>query len=177
MLRFVYGIIFTLAFLGAAAVVGVFVGALPPGADVKPPALEKWAARKSLHATMSREDVVYHNPLQPTDANLVAGAKLYSVDCAVCHGASDGAASTLAKGFYIEAPLLAKDGVEDDPENMTYWKLDHGIRFSAMPAFGGTLSSEQLWQLTMFVARMDKLPPAADAVWKKLPTAAMTPAP
>jgi mono/diheme cytochrome c family protein len=55
---------------------------------------------------------------------------------------------------------------------MTYWKLDHGIRFSAMPAFGSTLTSEQLWQITMFVARMDKLPAAVDAAWKKIPSAA-----
>jgi len=176
-LRFVYGIIFTLAFLVAAGFAGVYVGALPSGADVKPPALERWAAKKSLKATMAREDVAYKNPLQPTDANLIAGAKLYGANCAVCHGASDGLASTLSKGFYIDAPLLAKDGVEDDPENMTYWKLDHGIRFTAMPAFGATLSAEQLWQLTMFLSRMDKLPPAADAVWKKLPSAAESPAP
>ncbi len=177
MLRFIYGIIFTLAFVVAAAFAGIYAGALPPGADVKPPALEKWAAKKSLKATMKREDVAYKNPLQPTDANLIAGAKLYGANCAVCHGASDGLASTLSKGFYIEAPLLAKDGVEDDPENMTYWKLDHGIRFSAMPAFGATLSAEQLWQLTMFLTHMDKLPPAAEAVWKKLPSAAESPAP
>ncbi len=177
MLRFIYGIIFTLAFVVAAAFAGIYAGALPPGADVKPPALEKWAAKKSLKATMKREDVAYKNPLQPTDANLIAGAKLYGANCAVCHGASDGLASTLSKGFYIEAPLLAKDGVEDDPENMTYWKLDHGIRFSAMPAFGATLSAEQLWQLTMFLTHMDKLPPAAEAGWKKLPSAAESPAP
>jgi mono/diheme cytochrome c family protein len=177
MIRFVFGIVFTLAFLAAAAVVGIYLGVVPAGADVKPPALEKWAAQKSLHASMAREDANYVNPLQPTDANLLAGVQLYGTHCAVCHGASDGKASTLSKGFYIEAPLLATDGVEDDPEKMTYWKLDHGIRFSAMPAFGSTLSSEQLWQLTMFLARMDKLPPAVDAAWKKIPSVATTPSP
>ena len=63
------------------------------------------------------------------------------------------------------------------PENVTYWKLAHGIRFSAMPAFGSTLSSDQLWQLTMFLSRMDKLPAAADAAWKRIPSAAVSPAP
>ena len=177
MIRFLYGIIFTLAFALAAIVAGVYLGALPAGADAKAPGLERWAARTSLHAAIDREDVAYKNPLQPTDDNLVAGANLYGAHCAVCHGTSDGKASTLAKGFYIKAPLLATDGVEDDPENETYWKLDHGIRFSAMPAFGKTLTSEQLWQLTMFLGHMDKLPPAADAAWKKLPSATVTPAP
>ncbi len=177
MLRFIYGIIFTLALFVAAAFVGVQLGVVPAGADVTPPALEAWAARRSLHATIDRERTAYTNPLQPTDANLVAGVALYGANCAVCHGAADGKPSTLSKGFYIDAPLLAKDGVEDDPENETYWKLDHGIRFSAMPAFGGTLSSDQLWQLAMFLNRMDKLPPAAAAAWQKLPSAAASPAP
>jgi mono/diheme cytochrome c family protein len=172
MLRFVYGIIFTLAVLASAAYVGVIMGALPAGADAKPPALERWAAKKSLHAAIAREDTGYVNPLQPTDANLIAGAKLYGANCAVCHGAADGKESTLAKGFYIRAPQLATDGVEDDPLKVTYWKLEHGIRFSAMPAFGSTLSSEQLWQLTLFLNRMDTLPPAAEAVWKKIPSSA-----
>ncbi len=177
MIRFLYGIIFTLGFLIAAAVAGVYAGALPPGADVKPPALEEWAAKRSLHASIAREDGGYVNPLQPTDANLMAGVRLYGANCAACHGAADAQPSTFAKGLYIEAPQLAKDGVEDDPENVTYWKLDHGIRFTAMPAFGKNLSSEQLWQLTMFLARMDKLSPAVDAEWKKLPSAAASPAP
>lgn len=177
MIRFLYGIIFTLGFLIAAAVAGVYAGALPSGADVKPPGLERWAANRSLHASIAREDAAYANPLQPTDANLLAGVRLYGANCAACHGTADALPATFAKGFYIEAPLLAKDGVEDDPENVTYWKLDHGIRFTAMPAFGTNLTTEQLWQLTMFVARMDKLSPAVDAEWKKLPSAAATPAP
>jgi mono/diheme cytochrome c family protein len=172
MVRFLSGVVFTLAFIAAAGYAAVVLGVASAGADAKPPALEKWAARTSLEAAMSREDAGYVNPLQPTDANLVAGVKLYGANCAVCHGAADGKPSTLSRGFYIKAPQLATDGVEDDPEKMTYWKLEHGIRFSAMPAFGATLSSDQLWQLTMFLARMDKLPAAAAAAWKKLPSSA-----
>ena len=172
MIRFFYGVVFTLAFLAAAGFAAIKLGVLSAGADAHISWAEKFAAKTSLHASIARGDVKYRNPLQPTDANLSAGATLYGADCAVCHGAADGRSSTLAKGFYIDAPLLAKDGVEDDPENVTYWKLDHGIRFSAMPAFGKTLSSEQLWQLTMFVSRMDKLPPAAEATWKAIPSAA-----
>ena len=177
MIRFAYGIVFTLAFLAAAAYAGTVLGVVPAGADTKPSAIERWMAKRSLHATIAREDAVYVDPLQQTDANLLAGVKLYAANCVVCHGAADGKASTLAKGFYIEAPQLATDGVEDDPEKMTYWKLVHGIRFSAMPAFGGSLSTEQLWQLTMFLAKMDRLPPSVDAAWKRVPSAAASATP
>ena len=167
---FINGIVFTLALLAAAGVAAVVTGALPPGADNKPPALEKFAARTSLHATIARESAGLTNPLPMTDENLIAGIKTYGNDCAVCHGAADAKESTLAKGFYIEAPQLAKDGVEDDPDGVTFWKLKHGIRFSAMPAFGDNLSDDDLWKVTLFLKHMDKLPPAADAAWKKLPS-------
>jgi mono/diheme cytochrome c family protein len=174
---FINGIVFTLALLIAAGFAAIQLGVMPAGADAQPFPGEKWMAKRSLHAAMAREDAGYVNPLQPTDANLITGVHLYAVNCAVCHGAADAAQSTLSKGFYIEAPQLAKDGVEDDPEKVTFWKLKHGIRFSAMPAFGATLSDDDLWKLTMFLATMDKLPPAVEAEWKKVPSAAVTPAP
>jgi mono/diheme cytochrome c family protein len=56
--------------------------------------------------------------------------------------------------------------VSDDPAGETYWKIEHGIRFTGMPAFVGSLSEEQIWQIAYFLSHgMDKLPPAADAIW------------
>ena len=169
------GIVFTIALLVAATVAGVKLGMLPSGADAKPLPMEKLAANTSLHASIRRDTRGMTNPLQPTEANLAAGVKLYGENCAVCHGAADAKPSNLAQGFYIEAPQLAKDGVEDDPLPTTYWKLVHGIRFTAMPAFKKTLSDDDLWKLTMFLNKMDKLPPQAEADWKKLPSVAGKP--
>ncbi|MGH7727919.1 MAG: c-type cytochrome [Vulcanimicrobiaceae bacterium] len=176
MRTFLYGIVFTVAALVAAALAGILGGVLPAGADVKPSPLERWAAKVSLRVTIARESKGYADPLQPTDANLIAGIRLYGQNCAVCHGTSDAKASLLARGLSIKAPLLAKDGVEDDPEGETFWKLEHGIRFSAMPSFAKTLSSDDRWRLTLFLRHMDHLSPAAQAQWKALPSAAATPA-
>jgi mono/diheme cytochrome c family protein len=145
---------------------------MPAGADVKPPALEVWAANTSLHATLRREATEpAQNPVAPTDANLEAGIKLYARNCAVCHGASDAKSSAIAKGQYIETPQLAKDGVEDDRPAVTYWKIKHGIRFTGMPAFG-SLSDEQIWQITAFLQHMDRLPAAPKKSWEQLPSQA-----
>ncbi len=171
MLRFCYGLITGLSILFTITLLAVLLGAIPSGADVKPPALETIAAKLSLNAAISRESKGLDNPLPPSESNLLAGVKTYAANCAVCHGAADAKPSTLAKGFYIGSPQLAKDGVEDDPEARTFVKMQHGIRFSAMPAFGSTLSEVKLWQLAAFLKRMDKLPPVVDAEWKKVPTA------
>lgn len=165
--------------LGAAATVlagllGVYIflarGWMPANADGKPPALEKWAARMSLHATIAREALTAPSPLPADDKNLVAGVRLYAANCAVCHGAADGAASNIATGLYQHAPQLAKHGVEDDEEGEIYWKIDHGIRLTGMPSYRATLTPDQIWQVTMFLKHMDDLPPAAKKAWAAVPS-------
>jgi len=172
---FVNGIVFTVALLAAAAYVGVLEGLLPSGADVKASQVERWAANTSLRATIDRETKGLANPLTATDANLIDGVHAYATRCAVCHGAVDGAESDIAKGFYIRAPQLAQHGVEDDPESETFWKIEHGIRFTAMPAFGSTMQADDAWKVAMFLKRMDTLPAGVEAEWKKVPSAASPP--
>ncbi len=161
-------VVATLAALLLLAYVALKAGMMPANADAKPPRLERWAARVSLHASLAREAPRTPNPMALTDDNLIAGIKLYARDCAVCHGASDEKPSNIAKGLYQKPPQLAKDGVEDDPEGVTYWKVTHGIRFTGMPSFGRTLSDQQRWQLTLFLKHMDSLPPAPQRAWESV---------
>lgn len=150
----------------------VSIGAMPANADAPPPALERWAAHRSLKATLKREASKQDNPLPVDDANLLSGVKLYAENCAVCHGASDGQASNIAKGLYQHAPQLAKHGVEDDEDGETYWKIYHGIRLTGMPAYRESLSEKQVWQLTLFLKHMEDLTPAAEKAWKAVPSQA-----
>lgn len=173
--RFLAGFIVALLALALGGFAAVVLGLMPAGADQPPGLLERWAARRSLHETIARESHALASPLAATDATLLEGAKIYALDCLVCHGAADGRSSTLARGLYIQPPQLATDGVEDDPVGETYWKVKHGIRFTAMPAFGGSLREEQLWSVALFVGRLGHLPPPVAAVWNGLPSAAAAP--
>ena len=150
----------------------VSMGCMPANADAKPPALEKWAARKSLKATIDREAPKTPNPVALDDENLKACVKLYAANCIACHGAADGAASNIAKGLYQRAPQLGKHGVTDDEEGETYWKIYHGIRMTGMPSYRGTLSERQMWTITLFLKHMDELTPGAEKAWKALPSQA-----
>jgi thiosulfate dehydrogenase len=149
----------------------VMFGLIPANADSKPPALEQWIARKALHAAIARQAPKGDNPVALTDANLVAGIKLYAADCAVCHGAADGKASHVASGLYQRAPQLAKHGVEDDEDGENYWKIAHGIRMTGMPGFSKSLSEDEIWKLALFLKHMDSLPPAAQKAWDAVPSA------
>jgi thiosulfate dehydrogenase len=156
------------------AVVGGYVvlriGLVPANADAKPSPVEIWAARTSLRATLSREAPKTANPVPQTDANLVAGIGLYGQHCAICHGTAKGnaSASPVARGEYPKPPQLATHGVEDDPEGDTFWKLEHGIRWTGMPSWKGTLTDRQIWTLALFLKHMDKLPPAAEQAWQQV---------
>lgn len=170
MLRgFILGIIAVVVLALVVGYVGVTQGLLiPANADARPGKMETWAARSSLHATLRREASTSPNPLPTTMPNLLNGIKLYGENCSVCHGVADGHASTIAAGLYQNAPQLAKDGVEDDPDGVTYWKIYHGIRMTGMPSFGKALSDNQIWAVAMFLKHMDKLPPQAEQAWKGL---------
>src|SRR5579883_2975711 len=171
MKKFLAGVVATIivGFIGAYAFISF--GCMPANADGKPPWIEKWMARTSLHASIRREAPQGPIPVALNDANLAAGVRLYAANCAACHGASDGKASNIAVGLYQHAPQLAGDGVEDDPEGVIYWKVKHGIRLTGMPAFSGTLTEEQVWQTVLFLKHMDSLPPAVEKVWKAVPSA------
>ena len=174
---FLGGVIFTLIVLIGVGYIAVKTGIVPANADGKPAALESWVANTALKAALERDSKGLKNPVRPTDENLITGVHLYAENCAICHGASDAKPSNLAQGFYIEAPQFAKDGVEEDPEAASFWKVKHGIRFTAMPSFTTTLQDEEIWKIAMFLKQMDKLPPTVDDEWKKVPSVAATPPP
>lgn len=162
------GILFTIVATAIAGYAIIRAGIMPANADERPPRFEVWAAKTSLHATLRKSAPRVTDPLSPTNGNLIAGVKLYAQNCAVCHGDSSGNATNVAKGLYQKPPQLANDGVEDDPDGVTYWKLAHGIRWTGMPAFDHTLSDKQIWQLTLFLKSMDHLPQAAQRAWQQV---------
>ena len=166
----ILGIVFTfvVALIGAYALLQS--GFIPANADAIPSGLETWMARTSLDATLAREAPQDPNPVALTDQNLVHGVQLFAQNCAVCHGSAKGEAtrSPIAKGLYQKPPQLASDGVEDDPDGYSFWKIKHGIRLTGMPSFGYTLSDREIWTLALFLKHMDKLPPAVQRTWQQV---------
>src|SRR5690242_18886623 len=97
----------------ATAIAGYMIirtGTMPANADDKPPKFEIWAAKTSMHATLSRSAPRVTDPLAASGANLAEGIKLYATNCAVCHGDASAQATNVAKGLYQKPPQLAKEG-------------------------------------------------------------------
>ena len=160
------GFVVALALVSLAAFGAVKTGAVPARQDLRPSKLESWLARTSLKATIDREAPPPPYPYgPPSEADFVAGANLYVQNCAVCHGTTHSSPSAIARGLSVRAPQFAKHGVDDDPEGETYWKVEHGVRMTAMPAYDKTLDEKAIWQLTYFLKHLRALPPRAKAIF------------
>jgi thiosulfate dehydrogenase len=145
---------------------GVYVyvkmGLLSLATTAKPFPMEETLAHLALRASIGNAGTAT-DPLPVTDVNLLAGAKAYREQCAVCHGLPGQTKTQIAAGMFPPPPqLLEGHGVTDDPEGTTYWKITNGIRLSGMPRFDAMPETAR-WQMTMFLKHADKLPPAVQA--------------
>ena len=161
-------------FLGFVIAVVVVLGAgflcvrfglMDPRADIPVNSLERRIAMPSLDAAVDRRAPEVQNPVQPTDANLIAGMKVYQANCASCHGDIHHPHGMLADALYPRAPQFVED-TADMPENQNFYIIQHGIRLSGMPAWKQVLNEQEMWQVTAFLSHMDKLPPHVSDAWK-----------
>jgi thiosulfate dehydrogenase len=173
---FVFGVLIGAALL-AGGIYYYFVSGMAPAAVADPPMLmEKKMASRSLNSHIDKANIPAP-PIQPTEEVLVAAAKVYKDQCAVCHGLPNQKEPAISGNMYPDATLMFKDkGVTDDPPQESYWKVKNGIRLTGMPTFKGILDDTQMWQVALLVANADKLPEAAKAVLVPAPPAA-APAP
>jgi mono/diheme cytochrome c family protein len=99
---------------------------------------------------------------------ILKGAGQYAAMCAGCHlrpGLQD---SELRKGMYPQPPNLSK--VHVDPQE-AFWVIKHGIKMSAMPAWGldGSHDDETIWSMVAF---LEKLPGMTPEQYKAIVTKA-----
>src|ERR1017187_9445254 len=104
--KFISGVIITFLVLILCGLGFAMLGFFPTPANVAPPRWEHRLANAALDASMERHAPRVTNPLHPTDQNLEAGMKLYTMNCARCRGGLDGNPASLAKSFYPPAPNL-----------------------------------------------------------------------
>jgi mono/diheme cytochrome c family protein len=125
---------------------------------------EETLAHMALRARMEKE-MPKSVPIAADEAAYDAGAAIYRDNCAVCHGLPLSPMSHIAQGMAPKPPqLLEGTGVTDDPPGETYWKVAGGIRMTGMPGFEKSLSSTQVWQVSLLVANADKLPASAKQI-------------
>ena len=163
--KFLLGIIVTLVVLVLALLGFATLGLLHTRANVEPPHWERHFAMSAVDASIERHAPRVTDPLTPTDQNLEDGMKIYTMNCAGCHGTLDRKFSVFGNSFYPPAPNFISDP-PDDPEWHTFFTIRNGIRYTGMPAWEKNLSETDIWKVTLFLSHIDKLPPTVQDFWK-----------
>jgi thiosulfate dehydrogenase len=168
MRKAIIGLVIGICLTFAASYLFVRLGGMPVATKSKPLPLEKKLARMALHAAMDKE-VGKPSPIAADETNLLAGAKVYQAQCAVCHGRSGQPESAIARGMFPHPPQLLppKRGVTDDPVGEIYWKVKNGIRLTGMPGYSENLSDEEMWQVSLMLLHADKLPVSVQSVLRQ----------
>lgn len=115
---------------------------------------------------MGRRAPRLRNPIQANPKNLESGRDLYQTHCAACHGSPSNPRSAVGLGPYPPAPQFLEEA-PDMPEYQNFYIIRNGIRRTGMPSWLKVLSTEQIWQLTTFLAHIDHLPLAIEQEWKR----------
>ena len=124
----------------------------------QPTRLETLLARGARHIAIHEDARNQHNPAPETPENLREARLHFADHCAICHG-NDGSGDTMmGHGLYPKPPDLREQQTQKLSDGEIFWIIENGVRFTGMPAFGGTHGSEEdSWKLVLFIRHLPRL--------------------
>lgn len=145
--------------LAACAGIFVYVGLYNIAADdphIKP---VYWVLEKLRDRSIAVHARGIAAPADLGSATRVAtGAGLYTEMCAGCHLGPGVERSEMSQGLYPQAPDLARYGQRLSPAEQ-FWIIKHGVKLSAMPAWGKTHPDPLIWNMVAFVRKLPGMSP------------------
>lgn len=122
---FIFGIV-TMILILVLGLSFTLMGFVSMRADSPPSKMETTLAGRAMDASVARAAPKVTNPVTADETNLVAGARLYSDHCALCHGDPAHPKSPLADSLNPPAPQFTNN-MADMPENENFYILQHGF--------------------------------------------------
>lgn len=93
------------------------------------------------------------------NSNLLhSGAPDYAEMCADCHLHPGMTSTEFRDGLYPQPPNLTQPSRKTPAE--MFWVIKHGIKMSAMPAWGETHTDQRIWAMVAFIQHLPELTPA-----------------
>jgi mono/diheme cytochrome c family protein len=167
-MKTVLTVVLTVLITGVAAGVVVHSGGLLnfAGDEPHPAAVEDLiaAARESFIAGRSEGIEV---PDLDDPQRVAVGAAHYAPMCAGCH-LSPGAEDTeIRRGLYPQPPNLSQPaqhaghdhGDMQQAARRQFWIVKHGVKMTAMPAWGATHGDDEIWGLVAFLQKLPGMSP------------------
>jgi len=165
-MKFLAGVLVTLAAIAVAVIVVAYLGLYPIGADNAPSSVEQTIAMRAMDVYADKHKPSADNPIKLTAENLTDGAREYEEHCAFCHGGAKARVSPMEHQFNPPVPQLVNQ-VPDVDDAWLFWVTKHGVRMTGMPSWGGVMSDDDIWKVVAFLKQSDHLPPEAQAAWQQ----------
>jgi mono/diheme cytochrome c family protein len=90
-------------------------------------------------------------------AMIAEGAEHYNAMCTGCHLAPGMRENVMRPGLNPKPPILASLPPEEPAEQ--FWIIKHGLKMTAMPAWGETHSDEEIWNVVAFLQKLPEMSP------------------
>jgi mono/diheme cytochrome c family protein len=147
--------------LGLAAIAGAFIytGIYNIGADSPHSRLVYDLLQELRDKAIARSARSVSVPSDlKSPKRVAAGAGLYNEMCTGCHLGPGIEPSEMSQGLYPAAPQLARG--DDLSSAEEFWVIKHGVKLTAMPAWGKTHDDQLIWDMVAFIRQMPKMSPA-----------------
>lgn len=118
----------------------------------------------TLLARLRQRSVEHHASSIAVPGNLqdeqviLKGAGQYAAMCTGCHLAPGMADSEIRPGLYPQPPDFSQ--LPPIEPRAAFWVIKHGIKMSAMPAWGGSHDDATIWSMVAFLRKLPTLTPA-----------------
>src|SRR5258708_24737392 len=149
-------VVFAIAAIPGAMALFLYSGVYDIGADAPHTKPVFWFISQFRDRSVAVRAAQITPPADMAAPSRVAtGARLYDNLCTGCHLAPGMKKTDLSRGLYPKAPQLAY-GTDLTPAQ-EFWTIKHGIKLTAMPAWGRTHSDAEDWDLVAFLRKMPDL--------------------
>ncbi len=142
----------TLALVIVATGAFIWSGAYNIAADEPHWPLTAWALETTRNRAIESRSESVVVPDLDGEALIRAGAGNYDAMCADCHLEPGADGTEISIGLNPAPPDLTRSDIEDPAA--TFWTIKHGIKMTAMPAWGKSMDDESIWGMVAFVRQL-----------------------
>jgi mono/diheme cytochrome c family protein len=124
----------------ALGFIGAGLGSGFPGQNASAP----------VKPTIPAADIDLPNPVKPTADGIARAKKVYTVDCAMCHGDNGDGKTDLAKSLgYSLVDYTKPETLKDKKDGELFWIIKNG--YGNMPAEGNRAKTDDEWNLVVYL--------------------------
>ena len=144
--------------VGATAAAAVYAGVYDIGADAPHTKPTFWMIQQLRDRSIAVRAKNIPPPADLDDPKRIAtGAGLYTEMCSGCHLGPGLEKTEISQGLYPQAPDLSRATGRTPSEQ--FWMIKHGVKMTAMPAWGRTHDDELIWDMVAFVRQLPRMSP------------------